>query len=944
MLDRESELEVIRTAISTASTGSGSALIVEGVAGIGKTRLLAQGCALGARAGLRILRASCGEFEAAYPWGMVRQVFDCIVRDDSAVGPRRFLRDAGRLALPALGLGVAAGGGKDDEFALLHGLYWLTADMTRESALLIAVDDLHWSDRPSLRFAAHLIRRLEGLPVLLMMSARPPRPTGQREHGDPDHVLASIRAQGLTTVISPGPLSGPACASLLRGALGGQPAPAFAEACQQMTGGNPFLLQALADSLVAERVAGTAADAGHVRRMTPAAISRRVLLQLGQLPPGALAIARAITILGAGATTARACGLAELGVPEGARVIETLMSDRLVEGEQTLAFVHPLVRSAVYHDMAPPVRQGLHLGAARMLAAEGCPPQDVAVHLLECGHATDPWAVSMLRRAAGQAREQAAPDLALRCLERALAQTRDPEVRNEVLAELGSMEVGEAPERAVEHLTGVLSSVTGPARRAAVALPLGQALAVCGRFAESVEVLAGAVAELGDGDSGLRARLQAVLLDTARWDLASTARADALLAELDQQEQDGGELAPALQAILATYQASVLCDRRRALSHARRVLPAATRLFDLSAPIVPETISVLLFCDQLDEARQAVQEWLRLTQSRGLPIASSVAASFASFVALHAGAVSESAAWARQALDASGSLWVSPIAVAVLVQALIERGDSAAAHQELAAHGLAGDLGRTWPANRVRYARACLYAADGDHRRAADDLLTAGDLAERWRMRNPALMSWRSAAALSLAALGQRTDARELCAEELRLARHWGPGRALGIALRAAGITAGGQRGIEMLSEAADVLGRSPARLEHARALADLGSALRRSGARTEAREPLRQALDLAHANGGLALAERARSELIIAGGRPRRHAIRGRDALTPSELRVAQMAAEGRTNRQIAQALFVTQRTVETHLTSAYGKLGIRSRPELTAALATGGRAASVS
>ena len=941
MLDRESELEVIRTAIATVSTGSGSALIVEGVAGIGKTRLLAQGCALGEQAGLRILRASCGEFEAAYPWGMVRQVFDCIVRDDSVGGPRRFVRDAGRLALPALGLGVAAGGRKDDEFALLHGLYWLTADMARESPLLIAVDDLHWSDRPSLRFAAHLIRRLEGLPVLLMVSARPPRPTGRREHGDPGHVLASIRAEGLATMISPGPLSGPACASLLRDALGGQPAPGFAEACQQMTGGNPFLLQALADSLVAERVAGTAADAGHVRRMTPAAISRRVLLQLGQMPPGALASARAITILGAGATTARACRLADLGASEGTRVIETLMSDRLVEGEQTLAFVHPLVRSAVYQDMAPPIRQGLHLGAARMLAAEGCPSQDVAVHLLECGPATDPWAVSMLRRAAGQAREQGAPDLALRCLERALAQTRDPEVRNEVLAELGSMEVGEAPGRAVEHLTGALSSVTDPARRAAVALPLGQALAVCGRFAEAVEVLARAVAELGGDNSGPRARLQAVLLDTARWDMASTAQADALLAELDQQEEAGGDLAPALQAILATYQTSVLCDRPRALSHARRVLPAATRLFDLSAPIVPETISVLLFCDQLDEARQAVQDWLRLTQSRGLPIASSVAASFASFVALHAGAVSESAAWARQALDASGSLWVSPIAVAVLVLALIERGDSAAAHQELAAYGLVGDLGRTWPSNRVRYARACLHAADGDHRRAADDLLAAGDLAERWRMRNPALMNWRSAAALSLAALGQPADARLLCAEELRLARRWGPGRALGIALRAAGITAGGRRGIELLSEATDVLSRSPARLEHARALADLGSALRRSGARTQAREPLRQALDLAHASGGLALAERARSELIIAGGRPRRQAIRGRDALTPSELRVAQMAAEGQTNRQIAQALFVTQRTVETHLTSAYGKLGIRSRPELPAALATGSRAA---
>jgi hypothetical protein len=236
MLDRESELEVIGTAIATASTGSGSALVVEGVAGIGKTRLLARGCALGQRAGLRILRASCGEFEATYPWGMMRQVFDRIVRDDSAAGSRRFLRDAGRLALPALGLGVAAGGRKDDEFALLHGLYWLTADMARESPLLIAVDDLHWSDRPSLQFVAHLIRRLEGLPVLLMVSSRPPRPAGQREHGDPDYVLASIRAEGLATVICPGPLSGPACASLLRDALGGQPAPGFAAACQQLTG------------------------------------------------------------------------------------------------------------------------------------------------------------------------------------------------------------------------------------------------------------------------------------------------------------------------------------------------------------------------------------------------------------------------------------------------------------------------------------------------------------------------------------------------------------------------------------------------------------------------------------------------------------------------------------------------------------------------------------
>ena len=134
------------------------------------------------------------------------------------------------------------------------------------------------------------------------------------------------------------------------------------------------------------------------------------------------------------------------------------------------------------------------------------------------------------------------------------------------------------------------------------------------------------------------------------------------------------------------------------------------------------------------------------------------------------------------------------------------------------------------------------------------------------------------------------------------------------------------------------MLRRSSARLELARALGDLGSARRRAGNRAAARDLLRESLDLGYALGAHAVAARAREELVAAGGRPRRNASRGRDALTPSELRVAELAAAGRTNRQIAQALFVTQRTVENHLTSAYAKLGITARPELAAVLAPEG------
>ena len=196
-------------------------------------------------------------------------------------------------------------------------------------------------------------------------------------------------------------------------------------------------------------------------------------------------------------------------------------------------------------------------------------------------------------------------------------------------------------------------------------------------------------------------------------------------------------------------------------------------------------------------------------------------------------------------------------------------------------------------------------------------------------------MPWRSDAAVSLSALGDRREARRLCAEEIELARRWGAGQALGAALRAAGVVEGADRGIELLTEAVSVLRPSPAPLELARALIDLGSAHRRAGSRARALEILREGLDIAYRQGGLRLADRARRELVVAGGRPRRDAIRGRDALTPGELRVAQLAAGGQSNRQIAQALFVTQRTVENHLTSTYGKLGIRSRPQLPAALA---------
>jgi len=925
LLDRGAELAAIATAIESACAGSGSALLVEGVAGIGKTRLLTHACEQAAQAGMTVLAARAAEFEDGYAWGVVRQLFEAEIRTG---GGQRLADDA--VALAALALTRDAPPGDEDSFAVLHGLYWLTADIAQQAPLLLAVDDLHWADQPSQRFVAHLAHRLEGLAVLLVLTVREPRSgTAQQKS-----LIAGLAAEASVIALRPAALGATACAELVRGTLGAGPSPAFQDACRELTGGNPLLLRGLLASLAAEGVKGTDAEVAHLRRLTPGSVSRSVLLQLGRMPAAALAAARAVAVLGTAATAERAGRLAGLDGDASAEAIGALMAERLIEGERALRFVHPLVRSAVYQDLAPPVRQRWHKRAARILDAEDAAAAEVTVHLLAAAATGDAWVVDRLRQAAADARSRGAPDVAIQCLERALAEPPAASVRGDVLFELGSAQTFHAPAVAAEHLAEALARSAGWPRRGEIALALSQAIGLCGRFAEAAELLQGTIKAAGDDPSPIAVSLQAALLNVARWDLDTRPVMRPILERLQARAEAGEDLDPQLHANLAIEFGAAGLDRERAIRHARAAVRATPRLMSLTSTALPEAVTVLLFADRSGEAADGAQTWLRLAQQRGWPLASAIAASAASLIALYDGDVQQALAYGQQAMTGGGD-WISMMATAFMIPALIERGAIEQARALLAAGNLNGRLGPTWPYNVVRHARGCLLAAVGDHAAAVKELLEAGELAEVWGVRNPTLMPWRSDAALSLIALGDCREASRLCAEEIELARRWGASRGLGIALSVAGVAEGADRGIELLTEAVSVLRRSPARLELARALIDLGAAHRRAGSRARAREVLREGLDLAHALGGLALANRARRELVVAGGRPRRDATRGRDALTPSELRVAQLAAGGQTNRQIAQALFVTQRTVENHLTSTYAKLGISCRPELPTALA---------
>jgi DNA-binding CsgD family transcriptional regulator len=938
LLDRAAELDAITAAIQSSSSGSGVALLVEGVAGIGKTRLLGHVCEQAAQAGMRALTARAAEFEDGYAWGVVGQLFEAEMRARGG----RLADDAVALATAALTGGVRQG--EEDSFAVLHGLYWLTADIAQRVPLLLAVDDLHWADQPSQRFVAHLAHRLEGLAVLLLLTVREPRSGTAQDKA----LIASVSAEPGVVTLRPAALSMAACGKMVKKALGAEPSPGFQDACRELTGGNPLLLRGLLASLTAEGARGTDAELPHLRRLTPGEVSRNVLLRLGRMPAAALAAARAIAVLGTTATTERAARLAGLENDACAEAIGALMAERLIEGERELRFVHPLVRSAVYQDLAPPVRQHWHKRTARMLDDQDVALAEVTVHLLAAAATGDAWVVDKLRRAADDARNRAAPDVAIQCLERALAEPPTASIRGDVLFELGRAQTFHAPAAAAGHLTDALARNPGWPRQGEIALALSQALALCGRFTDAIRVLQAATSALDGSNSAIADSLQAALLNAARWDPATRPVMWPMLDQLQARAESGEELDPQLHANVAIELTVAGRDCERAVRHAREAVRAAPQLMSLTSTALPEAVCVLIYADLTGEAREATQAWLRLAQQRGWPLGSAIAASVESMIAKYEGDIRQTLAYGQQTLAygqqamVGGDDWISTLATGFMIPALIDQGAIDQARAMLEARNLSRQLGLTWPYNVIRHGRGRLHAAVGDHTAAVEDLLAAGDFQNRLGIPNPAVMTWRSDAALSLTALGDCRTARRLCTEEIELAQQWGTDRGLGIALRAAALAEGAGHGIELLTEAVSVLRRSPARLELARALLDLGAAHRRAGSRVKAREPLRESLDLARALGGTRIADHARQELVAAGGKPRRDAIRGPGALTPSELRVAQLAAAGQTNRQIAQALFVTQRTVEIHLTSTYGKLGISSRAELTAALGTGTAAGS--
>jgi ATP/maltotriose-dependent transcriptional regulator MalT len=710
----------------------------------------------------------------------------------------------------------------------------------------------------------------------------------------------------------------------------------FVTACFDATKGNPLFFRELLATVKAEGIAPTASEASRVLEVAPESIARSVSRRMRRLAPEAADLARAIAVLGDGAELPTAAQLAGLDSVDAAAAAVALGWAEILTVEG-LEFVHPVVRAAVYSELSPVERADQHRKAATLLAELGADEDTVALHLLSGEPSRSSWVVDILRRAARRAHSRGAPDVAVTYLQRALSEPPPAAERVEITVELGLAELA-----ALNFVTGLarmreaVDRTEDRTARAQVALQLAQSLFIVGALPDAAQVLEETLAESEGADADLTERLEAELISLGLAVPTLTARVVDRLDRLHDRRAEVHD--PILLAALAADTATTRGPPRDALALAERSLSGSNLSVVDNPTVVGLAASTFIALDRLDRAKEILDQALVEARRRGSFFALGFAWSLRALVLVRLGALAAAEADTRNALDplSSEARMAAPWLVPPLTDVQLERGELEAASRLLDEYGLGGDLPDLLQMNQLLETRGRLRLAQNRVNEGIADLRECARRLAAWGhgVRNPGLIPWGPSLASALAATGEQDEARTLAREQVDLAREFEVPRELGMALRVTGLVEGGDDGIELLREAVEVLEPTAFELEHARALTDFGAAIRRRGHRSDAREPLRGGLDLARRCGATELAERAHRELVATGARPRRLTLSGVDSLTASERRVADLAAEGLTNREVAQALFVTEKTVEGHLAGCYRKLDISSRSELPHAL----------
>lgn len=930
LLERERELEGLRTAVAEVCSGTGRAVAFEAGAGLGKTRLLQEARKVGEEAGMKVLSARATELEQDFPFALLRQLLEAEIVS-LAPERREAMLEGASAARPALGIAAVAGA-TDDTFAVLHGLYWVIAALAEQAPLMLVMDDLHWADSGSLDCLGFLLPRLEEIPVFLAMTARPDEP-------DPPPSLSPILLDPLVRHLNPAPLSPEGTKNLLAEELGRAPESTFAATCHELTGGNPFLLCELARNLVAEGIEPTSERAGLVRERVPEQVARSVLSRIDKLTPTAGMVARSLAVLGDGSDLSLLAAM-NGGDPRGTQMAaDELRASAILDGGSPPRFIHPLVRNAIYADMSVGERSQAHARAAELLRSREAGSERIATQLLATEAKGERATVEVLLEAGRRALEAGAPKSAIAYLMRALREPAPAEMRSAILDPLLTASFRAADQAAFAAIEGdVLAEwARDPALRSRWAIQLTMLMALGGRFEQAAALLREAV-EIAVGEEDLERAYQ---LQAQLSTLAAIAPAvPEVTIDARPSQIEPGTPTARLAAAMEVRAAVVKGSAQEIADAAKRALGNDCSIFAEEPELAAALIAVmsLITVDEVKAARHAAERALVIARERGATPELARAWFLRGFVAWGAGELIAAEADMRQALDLATLAGIFPLVLMFtppLMEVLIERDELEAAEEVLQATGMAdAPIPFNFLTSMLGIIRGHLRYERGEFELALEDIETLLSDEAIEKMGFGPAGSIAPFAARIFIALGQEERAREVADENMARAREWGLVSGEAHVARAVAATREPVEAVELLEAAAASMEGSPRRLERAHALVELGTALRQAGRRTDARVPLREAFDLARRCGAARIAKRANAELQATGAKVRRYAPIGVESLTPSERRVADLAASGMTNRQIAQSLFVTVKTVEAHLSAAYGKLDIGSRRELSKAL----------
>ncbi|WP_404961828.1 LuxR C-terminal-related transcriptional regulator [Streptomyces sp. 147326] len=920
LVERDDVLRAVAAAAARARSGRGSWLMLAAPPGRGRSAVLDT---VVRRAipvnGVRVLSARCSPEETAFPFALLRQVFpgaDGIPFTDPAA---------------------------EQEQEVFHRLLDLLARTAATRPVLLAVDDLHCADPVSRRWIGYLARRIAGLPVLVLA-------TECREHSD---VTWLPRTTG---VCHPLPPLGQDAVTRLARERG--LTPEQGAVCRDATAGNPALVQALLADL-----------AGSARSPDPTAPGPgQAPLQPGGAPPARYRDALARWIRHRADDESRHIALAlavtaQCSPATGSALLQealTLCPPRHAAApcapRLALLLSHPLALEAVLDAADPTELAALHSRAARLLHDRGAPATAVAAHLLHLERPREQWMARCLEEAADDAVRAGHTEQAAGLLRHAL-RTQPPPARErhaDLTLRLGSLEFPHSAEAGIRRLRAGLDLHPDHRERAAAAPALGAALAARGRTDSALSVLHRASS--GTDDDELVHVLRTVTALISSHDAVAWRDAIAGLRTLAPTAPPSVE--PLVCGLITEYETGAgLLSAAEVLARIQPRLAGAPVHPRLRTAWLGSAATLLQWADRLEDARALAQQGLPVPPTppdltdAGLQCLLSARAEAALWAGDFRRVIAENTLLAH---TCTGRGIRAPHLVSMVALARYELGLRDQAWQLLSTPDET-TADSSWEWNELRYARALLHGYEGRWQAALDDHLACGTGQSARDFVSPVATPWRSGAALALARLGRAGEARELAEEELGHARRWGTPRTVGRALRAHAAAVGGRQGLESLTEAAALLEGAPAPVERVEALIDLGRARIEAGLGRRGREDLRVA-DAEAARllspAGVAdgpgdggtdpaavptgrLLRATRAALRDANARTTTRARTGPGALTGAERRVVDLAAKGHTNAQIGEALHLSRRTVESHLTSSYRKLKVASRSQLAAGLA---------